>query len=89
MKGDEVTHTRTECREGSPNAEKTTFNTHIPSLSLHECLHTLYILFNCCLSTRGGQTAALRTIACGSLSFSNIYMFAFYFLFLLQSVEIL
>jgi len=44
---------------------------------------------------RGGQTAArephaaLRTFACGSLSFPKNYIFGFYFLFLLQSVEIL
>ena len=37
----------------------------------------------------GGQIAALRTSACGSLSFANNYIFVSYFLFLLQSVEIL
>jgi len=32
---------------------------------------------------------ALRTFACGSLSFPKKYVFVFYFLFLLQSVQIL
>ena len=41
------------------------------------------------LYTRGGQTAALRTFAYGSLSFPKNYIFVLYFLFLLQSVEIL
>jgi len=39
--------------------------------------------------TRGGQTAALQTVACGSFSFPKKYVFVFYFLFLLQSVQIL
>jgi len=41
------------------------------------------------LLIRGGQTAALRTFACGSLSFPKMYIYVFYLLFLLQSVEIL
>jgi len=47
----------------------------------------------CTLYTRGGQTAGcepnaiLRTFSCGSLTFPKIYFF--YFLFILQSVEIL
>ena len=38
---------------------------------------------------KGGQTAALRTFACGFFSFPKNCVFVFYFLFLLQSVEIL
>jgi len=47
------------------------------------------------LYTKGGQTAAhepymaLRIFACGSLNFPKNYIFVFYFLHLLQSVEIL
>jgi len=39
--------------------------------------------------SRVGQTAALRTFSCGTLSFLKHYTFVLYFLFLLQSVEIL
>ena len=46
--------------------------------------------------TRGGEVkqaiephAALRTFACGSLSFPTNFIFVFYVSFLLQSVEIL
>jgi len=47
------------------------------------------------LYAKGGQTearethTALRTFACGSLSFLKNYIFVLYFLFLLPSVEIL
>jgi len=58
--------------------------------NMHILLHALS-LFHVSLHlilTRG-QTATLRTFPCGSLSFPKIYIFVFYFLLVLQSVEIL
>jgi len=56
---------------------------------------TYNLLLNKTLWGRGGQTAArephakVRRAACGSLGFPKDYIFVFYFLFPLQSVEIL
>jgi len=38
---------------------------------------------------RGGQTAPLRTFPCGSLRFSQNYMFVLHSLFILQMIYIL
>jgi len=59
-----------------------------PALSIFEIFFPTRVGYDpFIVQTRGGQTAALRTFVCGSLSFPKNYIFIF--LFLLQSVKIL